>query len=85
MTAKAKFVDRFMEHEFLVAGMGIMTGDTPLPEEDTVDIGDSILFTNQILFITVTGDTECQGTFSPKLITVILAMGIMAESTSSKL
>jgi hypothetical protein len=84
MTAKAKFVDRFMEHEFLVAGMGVMTGDTTFPKQDTVDIGHPILFANQVLLVTVAGDTECQGAFGPKLITVVLTMGIMAKSTASQ-
>ena len=62
-----------------------MADDTPLAEDDTMNIGHSFLLVagHQISFVTVTGDTDDKRTLSPELITVITAMWIMTQGASA--
>jgi hypothetical protein len=82
MTADAEFIDRFAEHELVIAGMGIMTGHASLAFYNTMDIRQRFLFSNQVLHVAVTGDAERHRTLGPELITVVVAMGVVAEGTT---
>jgi len=83
MTSAAEFVDRLFQHELLVSGMRVMTDDTPPPDDDSVDIGHTILgfLGHESLFISMTSQAKVQGALFQELIAVVLTMRIMAEST----
>ena len=83
MTASAESVDWLVEHKRVVCGMGRMTGDAAHSKNNAMDIGHWIFFVKQLLFITMTGDTNMEGTLSPEQILVLTPMGIMAQSTSA--
>jgi hypothetical protein len=84
MTSAAKLVNWFLEHKFLTGGMGVMTYDTA-SSDDTVDILllRPFYLTNQILHLTVTGNTELQRAFLEELVTMVSSMRIMAKGTST--
>jgi len=83
MTTDTKFVDRLKEHEFFIGGMGVMTGDTALPEDNSMNIGHRLVFVQKVLFIIVTGDTNHGGTFGPELIPIFPSMGVMAQGATA--
>jgi hypothetical protein len=82
MTADAEFVDWFVEHERIIRGMRIMAGDTACPGNNAMNESYRFFFSLLDLLVTVTGDAKLSGSFTPELIPVFVAMGIMAQRTA---
>ena len=85
MTSATEFVDRLFQHELLVSGMRVMTADATPSDDDPVHIGHAILgfLSHKPFLISMTGKAKGQGALFEELITIVLAMRIMTESTPS--
>lgn len=64
----------------IIGSMGTVADDTPPGTQDAMHIKALTGSTDILLHIRVAGDTELRFTISPKLITVALTMGIVANS-----
>jgi len=85
MAADTEFVDRLEEHEFLVGGMGIMTGHASLAHNNSVHKRQLIILAHQIFQVSVTHETQGHRSVGPKHIRIILAMGVMTECTARRI
>jgi len=85
MAAGTKLIDRLSEYKKIIGGMGIVAGNTSHTKDNSVDIRHPVFFfpAHQISHIAVTGDAEGHRALSPKLITIVLTMRVVAEGTSS--
>jgi hypothetical protein len=87
MAAAAKLIDWFLEHENLVRRMGVMTNSTSLTIDNTMDIFEPRpgFLGYQVLLVSVTQKTKSQGAFFNQLITAILTVWVMTQSTSANI
>lgn len=84
MTADTEFVDRFIEHELLIGGVGIMAGHATLSFDYAVDKRQRFFLAHQVFLVAVAGYAKCRRAFGPKLVAVFPSMRVMAEGATSE-